>query len=261
MRSFACRRWGSLALARRSGPANTTIAQATLTLSHHRLHRAHAALSCACVAEGEGRPRVISSRRRTTECCGPAGENVGPLTKTSGLVALLLFAPRGMDVEPVGAAAAVGWTNRVGARDTLTHAKGWRVTPCLDARAAVPGRIFGQPNGRDLSAHRGSLRAPPGAVMAPAEELAVPQFATAVPLPARGRRRQPPRCLKPLATSLEAIGRRDSRAERCGRREPGAAATSASQGSACCRGAANHGCSLMPTYGLCAPSGWLRGPG
>jgi hypothetical protein len=290
MRSFACRRLGSLALARRSGPANITIAQATFTLSDHRGHHAHAALSAARAAAGEGRPPVIFLRRQTTDCGGPAGETVRPSTQTSGMPARLLFALRRMGGEPACAADAVGWTNSLDARAerlarpkacddmALTHDKGWMMMApraCLDARAAVPGRIFAKPSGRDVSVHQGSLRAIPGTVMAPVgeatrrrhrrdaagEELAARQFATTASLRSRGRRRKPPRCLKPRATSLEATGGRDSRAEQCGRRKPGAAAPSTSQDWAFCRVARDHGCRLMQRNGLSAPSGWLRRPG
>jgi len=239
MRSFACRRLGSLALALGRGQVDTTIAQATFTLSHHGGPRAHAALSCGRAAAGDVRPRMISSRPFPTGCCGPAGGNVRPSTKTSGLARLRLFARRGMGVEPVGAAGALGGPN---SRDdmALTHDSGRMVmapAACADARAAVPGRIFDQPSSRDLSVHQGSFRARQESWRAAAKEpgageLAEGQFATAAsPLP-RGRRRKPPRCLKPPATSLEAIGGRDSGTERRGRREPGAAAMSASLGRA-----------------------------
>jgi len=271
MRSFACRRLGSLALALGRGQADSTIAQATFTLSHHGGQCAHAAPSCARAADGDVRLRMISSRPQPTGCCGPAGGNVRPSTKTSGLAGLRLFARRGKGVEPVGAADALGWPNSRDAREgrpampdarddmALTHDRGRMVmapAACADARAAVPGRIFDQPNSRDLSVHQGSLRARQetswrAAAKEPgAGELAARQFAAAAsPLP-RGRRRKPPRCLKPPATSLEAIGGRDSCAERRGRREPGAA--SASGQGAFRRGAADHGCwSMQRKWALC----------
>jgi len=154
MRSFACRRLGLLALVLGRGQAKTTIAQATFTLSHHGGHRAHAALSSPRAAGGDGRPRIISSRRQTTDCCGPAGENVRPSTKTAGIAELRLFARRGVGVEPVCAADALGRPNLFDARDArpakpdaraaiaLTRDRGRTLmapATCLDARVAIRG--------------------------------------------------------------------------------------------------------------------------
>ena len=72
-----------------------------------------------------------------------------------------------------------------------------------------------------------------------------------------------PRCLKPLATSLEAIGRRLRRVEKCcGRRQPSAETTLIFRGRAFCRGLPRRPRSRVYSRdGLSASSGWLRRPG
>jgi hypothetical protein len=80
----------------------------------------------------------------------------------------------------------------------------------------------------------------------------------------RGSRRcNSPRCLKPLATSLEARGRQLRRAENCrGGRKPWAGAMLTFRGRAFCRGLLRRPRSrVYPRDGLCASSGWLRRPG
>ena len=249
MRSFACRRLGLLALVLGRGQAKTTIAQATFTLSHHGGHRAHAALSSPRAAGGDGRPRIISSRRQTTDCCGPAGENVRPSTKTAGIAELRLFARRGVGVEPVCAADALGRPNLFDARDArpakpdaraaiaLTRDRGRTLmapATCLDARVAIRGAslisqtaetcrcITARFEQRQETSWRPPARRPG------AGELAARQFATAASPPPNGRRRKPPRCLKPRATSLEAIGRRVLAPSGAVDAQPGAAVTSTS---------------------------------
>jgi hypothetical protein len=78
--------------------------------------------------------------------------------------------------------------------------------------------------------------------------------------PRRGSRRaNPPRCLKPLPTSLEAIGRPCRRAENGGfRPRPCGQATRPSRGRAFCRGLLRRSRSQVnPREGLSASSGWL----
>jgi hypothetical protein len=290
MRSFACRRLGSLGLTFRSAPANTTIAQTTITGLHQGRSRSHARLSFASAAADKRRARVSSRRRETRECCGLAGENVRPRIKLSGVAACRVFAERGIRLKPVCVAPGVGWRKRAGvcedrlamsnARNdiALTHDNACSViapAACLDARAAA--RVFDRPSRPDpferavgRNRARCEQRQEPrpvvrrfGAAAAATgtgeQERAAVHLAVAAGRWPRNPGCKPPRCLKPLATRLEAIDRRGTRAEnRSGRCE---AATSSAQGRAFCRGVANRGCRLMPKDALSASSGWLRRPG
>jgi hypothetical protein len=295
MRSFACRRLGSLGHTFRSGPANTTIAQTTIARPHHGGQRSHAPLSFASAAAVDGRARVSCRGRETMVRCGLAGENVRPRIKPSGVAARLVFAERGIRLKPVCVADGVGWTNPAAvcedqlamsnARNdiALTHDKACSVIApgaCRDARAAVTARVSDRPRGTDpckriawCNQARFEQRQEPRppakrfstaavAMGAGDEERAARHLAVAAARRPRSRRRRPPRCLKRLATSLEAIGGRGSGAEkRYGRREPGAAATPSARGRAFCRGVAHRGCRLVQRAGLSASSGWLRRPG
>lgn len=291
MRSFACRRLGSLRLTFRSGPANTTMAQTTVTRPHHGGQRSHALLSFASMAAGDGRARVSSRRRETIDGCGPAAENVRARSKPSGVAAPLVFAARDIRRKPGCVAVGVGWWDWAAVcEDRLamsnvrndiapTHDKTCRVIaagPCLEARATVAARLSNRSSGTDplkraawCNKARFAQRQEPrplakrsraAAVGGGEDELS--HLAVAPALRPRSRRHKPPRCLKPLATSLEAIGGRGTRAEkRYARRDPRAVATSSAQGRAFCRGVIRHGCRLMPGDGLSASSGWLRRPG
>ena len=164
MRSFARRRLGSLAIALRTGPANTPIARMPITPSNDRHRRSHTPRSGATVADGEGRQPVICLRGQTPDC-GPQGENVGPMTQGPRIAAALPLAGRGTLIGPAGVADAVGPRNRVVAlphRRALPHAREdialrpdeGRVLlapgACLDARAAFRACILGWQNGQDL---------------------------------------------------------------------------------------------------------------
>jgi len=294
MRSFACRRLGSLGLAFRSAPATTTIAQTTITGLHQGRSRSHAPLSLARAAADKRRARVSSRRRETRECCGLAGENVRPRIKLSGVAARRVFAERSIRLKPVCVAPGVGWRKRAGvcedqlamsnARNdiALTHDNARSVIApavCLDARAALAARVFDRPSRPDpfeRAAGRNRARCEQGQEPRPVakrfgaaaaatgtgdQERAAVHLAVAAGRRPRNPGCKPPRCLKPLATRLEAIDGRGTRAENRSGRCEACAATSSAQGRAFCRGAANRGCRLMPKDGLSASSGWLRRPG
>jgi hypothetical protein len=290
MRGFACRRLGSLELTFRSGPANTTMAQTTVTRPRHGGQRSHALLSFASMAARDGRARVSSRRRETIDGCGLAAENVRARSKPSGVAAPLVFAARDIRLKPGSLAVGVGWWNwaavcedqlaRSNVRNdiALTHDKTCSVIaagPCLDARAILAARLSNRSSGADpLKRAAGcnkarfeqrqepcglAKRSRAAAVGAGEDELAARHLAVAPALRPRSRRHKPPRCLKPLATSLEAIGGRGTRAEkRYARCDPCAVATSSAQGRAFCRGVISRACRLMPRDGLSASSGWLR---
>jgi hypothetical protein len=288
MRSFACRRLGSLGLAFRSGPANTAIAQTTI--KDQGGPRAHAPLSFASAAAADGRARV--SGREPAACCGLAGENVRRRIKLSGVAARPVFAARGLPLKPNCVAAGVGWRKRAGVCEdqlAMSNARNdialTRDNACsviasgawLDVRAALAARVSDRPRRPDPFERIGCCNqarfeqrqeprplaerfdAAAAAIGTADEERAARHLAVAAAHPPRNRRCKPPRCLKPLATSLEAIDGRGTRADkRSGRRE---AATSSARGRAFCRGVANRGCKLMQRDRLSASSGWLRRPG
>ena len=268
MRSFARRRLESLANALRTGPANTAIARMPITPSNDRHRRSHTPRSGATVADGEGRQPVICLRGQAPDC-GPQGENVRPMTQGPRIAAALLLAGRGTLIAPAGVADAVGPRNRVvallhrralrHAREdiALTHDEG-RVLmapgACLDACAAFRACILGWQNGQDLLGRVAwftRARFDPCAARPakPSGVAAVGTEAGEAALVARRRaaaaRREPSRCLKPLATSLES-----DRPTRRGRDEPGAAATRTSGGRTFCRGLSRR--SLLQVK----PAGW-----
>ena len=264
MRSFACRRLGSLGFAFRSAPANTTMAQTPRL--HHGGLRAHARLSFASAAAGDERARVSCRRRETKERGGLADENVRPRIKLSGVAARRMFAERGIHRKPLCVAAGVRWRKRAGgcedqpamsnARNdiALTHDNACSVIApgaCLDARATVAARASDRPSRREPleriawckesrfehreEPHPLAKRFGAAATGTGDEERAARQLAVAAAN--RPRNRKPPRRLKPLPTRLEAIDGRGPREENCcGRRDACVAATSSAQGRAFCRG-------------------------
>jgi hypothetical protein len=292
MRSCACRRLGSLGFAFRSAPANTTIAQTTRF--HHGGPHSHAPLSFASAVAGDAGARVGCGRRETTECCGLADENVRPRIKLSGVAARQVFAARDIRLKPLCVVAGVGSRNRAGVCEdqlamsnvrndiALTHDNACSVIArgaCLDARAALAARVSDWPNRLEplgpiawCKGSRFERREVPqllakrfGAAAAATrtgdEERAARHLAVTAANRPRNRRRKPPRCLKPLPTSLEAIDGRGTRAEKRSGQRQGGVATSSSQGRAFCRGIGRRGCRLMQRDRLSASSGWLRRPG
>ena len=291
MRSFACRRLGSLGFAFRSAPANTTVAQTTRL--HHGGPRSHAPLAFASAAASDERARVSRRRRETIERGGLADKNVRPQIKLSGVAARQVSAARRIRRKPVCVAAGVGWRKGVcedqlamsnaGNDIVLTHDNACSViapAACLKARAVLAARVSDRPHRLEplepiawCKESRFEPREEPlllakrfGAAVAATstgdEERAARHLAVAAANRPRNRRRKPLRCLKPRPTRLEAIGGPGLREEKCGgRREAWVAATSSAQGRAFCRGIGNRGCRLNHRDRLTASSGWLRRPG
>jgi hypothetical protein len=236
MRSFACRRLGSLGLTFRSGPANTAIAQTTITRADHGGERSHAPRFLPGAAASDGRTRVSCRRPETMAYRGLEGENVIACIKLTGVATPRLFAEPGICVEAVCAADGVGRKNRAGVSEdqlaisnarndtALTHDKVCSViasAACVDARVAVAARVSDRSSDparsqlsrgptRFASSRASKARAKRIGVAAVAmraggEARAARHLAVAAVLRPRSHRRKPSRRLKPLATSLEAM--------------------------------------------------------
>ena len=287
MPSFVCRRLGALGLTLRSGPANTTIAQTTITRADHGGQRPHALFFFA----SDGRAGVSCGRRQTLACGGLEGENVMACIKRPGFVAQRVFAEPGICGEPVCVADRVGRKNRAavcehhlamsnaGNGNALTHDKVCNVIAPgarVDAYAAVAARVSDRLSDPDAFAtvawcnkvgfeprpqpRPRAKRIGAAAVAMPAgdQERAAPYLAVAAALRPRSRRRKSSRCLKPLATSLEAIDGRGTR-EAPRRILCGGDLKRSRQGILPRR--RSSGLQVNGKDGRSASSGWLRRPG
>jgi len=207
MRGFAWRFWSCEAFDCCRGPANTTIVHSTVIAPHHGCQRFHAAFSSPAVT-GRDRQRVIRPRRERMAGGGRDGENVGS-RMASGGAAWQLFAARRMGIKPPSRAEAIA------------RKRAARIEQPSCRRPTVRAATSGSGEDRLASGH-----------IAAAERAPMRQ------LPAH-LVNHPPRCLKRLPTSLEAIGWHDRHAEsRGGRRQPRASTTRTFRGRAFCRGRA-----------------------